>query len=120
MNKVINTISSFLFPALYLVGLGYLAMQFPVEYRLDAFVAALVFTAVFVWIYGAFRNESEFVTHFFALTVFVLPFTFYQVFDDFGGGFTVLFALIAFKTLGGFNKIFKMINFVFRIRFTRV
>lgn len=120
MNKVINTISSFLFPAFYLLGIGYIAMQFPVDYRLDVFIAELVFTAAFAWIYGAFRNESEFENHFFAFTVFVLPYSYYLISDSFESGFTVLFALIAFKTLGGFKKIFKMINFVFSIRFTRI
>jgi hypothetical protein len=120
MNKVINTIYSFLFPALFLIGLGYVAWQFPVEFRLDVFVGELVVTAVFAWIYGALRNEEEFETHFFALTVFVLPFAFFLYSDNYDGGFTVLLALIAFKTLGGFRKIFKMINFFFRVRFSKI
>lgn len=120
MKKLFNTTYSLLLVAFYLIGLGYVSMQFPIAYRLDAFITALVATAALAWIYGAIRNENEFETHFFALSIFVLPFSYYWNTESFSGGWVLFFAIIAFKTLGGFKKIFKLTNFVFRIRFTSV
>lgn len=120
MSKITQSFLSWILPAAYLIGLGNVAWQFPVEYRLDAFIVGLVITAALAWLYGALKSELEFENHFFAFSVFVLPFSYYMIFDSFEGGCIALFSIVAFKTLGGYRKIFQMLNLLFRIRFTRV